>query len=191
MKKVVLQKYDKFFLEGNFFLVKKGKVISREVLETGKAVSNENYIKEGEIVGNFFNFLSEKEKLVPEVEIEVEALENDTILEEFNLNTREIFNDKYIQKILDQLVKKSMIKFFYQIYDTKGYILIILKLCLNKEKYISKKEINYENFNISKSNFYLIYSKLKEEKFISERNNRIYLNVNKTDRYLKQFIEKE
>lgn len=190
MNRIILEKNDRHFLEGHFFVIKKGKIISREILETGKVITNENCIKEGEIVGNFFDILTKEDNLMPEIEIEVEALEDNCILEEFKL-PKEIFNNVTFQKILYQVLKKSMIKFFYDLYDAKGYILIILKFYLNKEGYIPKKEIRYKNFNMSKSKFYLLYTKLKEEKFICERNTKIYINLDKTDKYLKQFIEED
>ena len=60
----------------------------------------------------------------------------------------------------------------------------ILKLYNNDSGFISKKELNYENFNISKSQFYLIFSKLKKEKYILDDSEGIYLNLKKIDSYL-------
>lgn len=97
--------------------------------------------------------------------------------------------DIYIQKIFSQLVKKAIIKFLQQLYNTKGYILAILKLHLNDNGYVYKKEISYENFNISKSQFYLIYSNLKKENFLSEVDNKIFLNLKKIDPYLEKLGE--
>lgn len=183
---VILNKFDNYSLGGKFFLIKKGKVISRDVLETGKVITNENYLKEGEIIGNFFDFLPQGNLLVPEIDIEVEALEDNTILEEFNFCSKEITKNIYLEKMIIQLIKKSMIKFFYQLYDTKGYILAILKLSADDNGVIAKKEINYENFNISRSQFYFHYSNLKKENFIKEKDKNVYLNLDKINDYLEK-----
>lgn len=182
--KINLDQYERHYLDGKFFIVKKGKLVSRDILDSGKIITNENYLKEGDLIGNFFEFLPDNNIILPEIDIEVEALEDGTILEEFEFSADDIFQNIYFEKILMQLIKKSMIKFFYQVYDTKGYIMAILKLYADDEKTIAKKDINYENFNISRSQFYLIYSKLKKEKFIIEKEKKIILNIEKIDEYL-------
>ena len=183
---ITLNKKDRYFLDGKFFLVKKGKLISRDILETGKIITNENCLKEGELIGNFFEFLPENNLMIPEVDIEVEALEDGTILEEFNFSSSDVLKNVYLEKIITQLIKKSMIKFFYQLYDTKGYIMAILKLYADNNGKIFKHEINYENFNISRSQFYLIYANLKKEKFIFERESVVSLDLNKINDYLEK-----
>ena len=60
---------------------------------------------------------------------------------------------------------------------------------LKEDGYVYKKEISYENFNISKSQFYLIYSNLKKENFLSEVDNKIFLNLKKIDPYLEKLGE--
>lgn len=191
---VNLQRGDEFFLGSNFYAIKKGKIISKNILKTGRIIIDENCMKRGEIIGNFFMLLKEENsfenEIESEVEIEVEALEDNTVLEEINLPLKKIYEDKYFRKILIQLHKKLMVKFFYQFYNAEGYILRILKLYLDDDGTIKKEEISYRNFNISKTQFYRIYSKLKEDKFISEKNDRIYINMRKTDKYLEQLSEK-
>ena len=113
-------------------MITKGKVITKDILASGKIISNENCLREGELIGNFFNISSNSNLKLPEIDIEVEALE-ETTLEEFKF---------------------------------------------------SKKEISYENFNISKSQFYLIYSKLKKEKYVTEDKNIIKLDIEKINEYL-------
>lgn len=189
MNIISLDKQQRYFLDGKFFLVKKGRIIARDILENGKIITNENYLIEGDLIGNFFTLLPRRDLFIPEIEIEIEALENNTILEEFKFSSEEIFCNVYSEKVVIQLIKKSIFKFFYQLYDTKGYILAVLKLYLNNRTFISKKEIHYENFNISKSQFYLIYSKLKKENFIIESNNKIFLNLDKVNSYLEELGE--
>lgn len=189
MNIISLDKQQRYFLDGKFFLVKKGRIIARDILENGKIITNENYLIEGDLIGNFFTLLPRRDLFIPEIEIEIEALENNTILEEFKFSSEEIFCNVYSEKVVIQLIKKSIFKFFYQLYDTKGYILAVLKLYPNNRTFISKKEIHYENFNISKSQFYLIYSKLKKENFIIESNNKIFLNLDKVNSYLEELGE--
>lgn len=184
MNMIFLNKNDRHYLDGKFYIIKKGKIITRDILENGKILTYENYLTSGEIIGNFFSFLTLKDIYIPDIDIEVEALEDDTVLEEFNFNSNILTDDNFISKIITHLAKKTLIKFFYQLYDTQGYILSILKLYNNDTGFISKKEINYENFNISKSQFYLVLSKLKKEKYILDDSDGIYLNLKKIDTYL-------
>ncbi|MGL5209346.1 hypothetical protein [Cetobacterium sp.] len=183
MLKVDLRSNEKYYLDGRFFLITKGKVITKDILASGKIISNENCLREGELIGNFFNISSNSNLKLPEIDIEVEALE-ETTLEEFKFSKKEILNNTIFEKMLSQLIKKSIIKFLYQLYDSKGYILAILKLYANSNNEIPKKEISYENFNISKSQFYLIYSKLKKEKYVTEDKNIIKLDIEKINEYL-------
>lgn len=187
MLKVDLSSNEKYYLDGRFFLITKGKVITKDILASGKIISNENCLREGELVGNFFNISSNFNVNLPEIDVEVEALE-ETTLEEFKFSKKDILKNTVFEKMLSQLIKKSIIKFLYQLYDSKGYILAILKLYANSDNEIPKKEISYENFNISKSQFYLIYSKLKKENYIIEEKNLVKLNIEKINEYLNHLI---
>lgn len=184
MRTITLDKRDRYYLDGKFYIVKKGKAITRDILENGKIVTNENCLGSGEIVGNFFKLINPSDIYIPEIEVEVEALEDNTVLEKLDFNPSMLKSDPFFSKVIDHLVKKSLIKFFYQLYDTQGYILAVLKLYNNDSGFIYKKDINYENFNISRSQFYLVFSKLKKEKYILEINDSIYLNLKKIDSYL-------
>lgn len=184
MSIITLNKRDRYYLDGKFYIVKKGKAITRDILENGKVVTNENCLSSGEIIGNFFKLTNSTDIYIPEIEVEVEALEDNTILERLEFNPNQLKSHAFFSKIVDQLVKKSLIKFFYQLYDTQGYILAILKLYNNDNGFILKKDITYENFNISRSQFYLILAKLKKEKYVLEVNDSIYLNLKKIDLYL-------
>lgn len=187
MLKVDLSSNEKYYLDGRFFLITKGKVITKDILANGKIISNESCLREGELVGNFFNISSNFNVNLPEIDVEVEALE-ETTLEEFKFSKKDILKNTVFEKMLSQLIKKSIIKFLYQLYDSKGYILAILKLYANSDNEIPKKEISYENFNISKSQFYLIYSKLKKENYIIEEKNLVKLNIEKINEYLNHLI---
>lgn len=183
---IKLNPYEKFYLDQQFFLVKTGKIITKDILPNGKIISNENCLKEGDIIGNFFNFLECEALNIPNIDIEIEALEETTLekLDRFQLTA---LNNSIFEKVLLHLIKKTTIKFLHHLYGNKGYILVILKLYSDQNGKISKKEINHENFNISKSQFYLLYSKLKQENFFVENKKEIILDIKKINSFLNLF----
>ncbi len=185
---MVIKKGEYYFLEDKFFIIRKGKVIARDMLANGKAVANEYYFSEGEVVGNFFRFLKDEKLKIPSVEIEIEAL-RDSELEEFNFSTNIMCENIIFEKIIIQLIKKSTIKFLENIYNPKGYLLSILKLHANDKLEVEKTEIGYENFNMSKSQYYLKLSELKKEKYLEENGNVFKLNIKKIDNYLEMYEE--
>ena len=69
-----------------------------------------------------------------------------------------------------------------------GYILSLLKLYQNKSGTINKNELNYKNFNMSKSQFYLTMNNLKSEHYITKVGDIILLNSRKIDLYLTTFF---
>lgn len=180
----ILKAKEKLLLNNKYYIIKIGKVITKDILSSGKIISNEECLREGEIIGNFLNFFTISNFYIPEVEVEIEALE-ETILEEF-LFEKNIFSKEnlIIEKLIQHLIRKAIIKSLYQIYSKEAYILAILKLYANNNGILSKKEISYENFNISKSQFYLIFSKLKSENYLYEIEKNIYLNLDKINKKL-------
>ena len=179
---IFLKKNEKYYIDDKFFLIKKGKVVTRDILANGKVIANEYCLEEGEIIGNFFSFSNEKFE-IPEIHIEVDALEETELLE-FEFSKSEILSNQIFGKVLKQLVQRSVIKFLYQLYDTKGYIMAILKLYANDLGIIRKKEVNYENFNISRSQFYLLFLSMKKEGYLKENKEYINLDLEKIDNYL-------
>lgn len=186
IKIINVKKGEFYFLDDKFFIVKSGKVLARDILANGKAITNEHYYGEGEVVGNFFKFLKDDKLTIPKVDIEIEALE-DSKLEEFNFCQNKLVENVVFEKIITQLIKKSTIKFLENLYDAKGYILSILKLYANKHDEVEKAEISYENFNMSKSQYYLKLTELKKEKYIEEKGNKFQLNLKKIDNYLEEY----
>lgn len=182
MQKIFLNKNEKYYIEDKFFLIKKGRVITKDILANGKVIANEYCVEEGEIIGNFFSFLNEKFE-IPELHIEVDALKETELLE-FEFSKNEVLNNKIFEKVLKQLIQRSVIKFLYQLYDTKGYIMAILKLYADEYGTIIKKEISYENFNISRSQFYLLFFNMKKEGYLKEDKKHINLNLEKINTYL-------
>lgn len=182
---ILLNKNNKFYIDNKFYVVNKGRVITRNILENGKIITNEICLTSGDVICNFFSFLSPNNDIyIPEIDIEIESLENETEIEVLDFNLQQIKNNLILYKLIEQLCKKLLIKLFYHLYNTQGYILAILKLYTDENGLILKKNINYENFNISRSQFYLIISKLKKEKFILEFEDYMCLNLKKVNLYL-------
>lgn len=180
MKKIVMQPYEKIFLsEKKIFTLKEGKIILKSIAPNGKIINNNMCLKKGEILFNWFNFFEDKEKL--EVEIEVEALEKTELEEMVILN--EIKENIY-QSMLFQLMKKSILELQYQLYNTKGYILVTLKIYACERGKLNKKSINPEYFNVGKTQFYKVYKEIKVEEFVVEERGIVNLNIPKIDEYL-------
>lgn len=189
MERIILNRQDIYILDNRFFTVKSGKILIKNILENGKIITNECCFSQGDIIGNFFSFLDTKDLMIPEVDLEIEALEDNTILEELEINREKELENTIIKKLLDSIIRKILLDFYSQLYDLKGYMLSILKMYVNSENHILKKNIKYENFNISKSHFYLTLSKLKEEKFVIDKGKYIALNMKKIDKYLEMSEE--
>lgn len=189
MNSILLNNHERYFIEDKFFLVKKGKVITRNILENGKLIANEYSLNPGDLVGNIFKLSQNDDFPNLDMDIEVEAIEDGTILEELYINSEKISNDFLLSKLINSLSKRILASLFFHIYDSKGYILAILKLYFSDKKYIFTDNIHFENFNLSKSQFYLIFSKLKKEGYIHENGNKLTLNIKKIDEYLMNFGE--
>lgn len=186
MKVVNLSKNQRFLIDDECFLIKKGKVISKDILKNGKAVGHELFVTKGEVIGNFFSRLN-KEENFELMSVEVEALE-ETELEEINIKKDLVEEDDSFKKILSQLSKRMLLKYYQELYDTKGYILAVLKFYAGKKRILNKKEIKYDRFsNISRSRFYKIYSELKNEEYLIEEGDILKLNSVKINQYLRKF----
>lgn len=184
MKNIHLEKNQIYILGEKIYIIKSGKIITKDILETGKIIKNEIQLSAGEIVGNFFKFSLLSDFKISDMEIEIMAVEDKTVLEELPITKEYLQKNPYLQKIIYFLLKKVLLKIFYQLYDTKGYVLAVLKLLQKDKKFIYRKDIHYENFNISKSQFYFVYNALKKENYFVEVNDRVYFNKKKMDNYL-------
>lgn len=184
---IILKKGDYLYLENNFFVVNRGKVLIRYVLDSGKAVTDEYYINRGEIIGNFGKFFNDSKLMLPSVDIEVEALE-ETNLEKIKFCYEKVKNNIVLRKTFDYLIKSAVIRILEGIYDTRGYMLLVFKFYANKSGEVNKNELKYEYFKIGKSQYYLILSALKKESYLEEKGKTIKLNLNKIDKYLEDYI---
>lgn len=185
MAKIVLRKKERYFLSNKFYLVINGSVCAYDIFENGKVIPKEACFKAGEIIGNFFQcFPSEYLPLpLPDTEVEIVAMEDNTIIEEFKFESKNISTNLGLSKIIIQLLKENIFKLFYHLYDKKGYLLVILRFYANEKGVLLKEQIHYDNFLMSKSQFYNTYTLLKEEKYIKEEDKNIKLNLKKIEKY--------
>lgn len=182
-KKVILKKRERFFLEDKFYLVLKGSVSAYDLFENGKYLPKGGKFKEGDLIGNFF-LIQKNNLLLPEISVEIIALEEETILEEFKFEIDIFSKGSSFEKIIFQLIRENLFKMFYQLYDKKRYILSVLKFYADEKGALSKEHIRFENFTMSKSQFYSLYAELKKEKYVIEKKSQIFLNSEK----IKEFI---
>lgn len=188
MNKIILNKKERYFLEDKFYIVTSGSVCAYDIFENGKYIPKEACFKKGEIVGNFFEIYPSENLVLPEMEVEIIAIEDNTIIEEFKFEKRVLVNNLEFSKIVTQLLKENIFKLFYHLYDKKGYLLALLKFYANDQGVLLKEQLHYENFLISKSLFYNVYTELKEEKYIREIDKNIKLNLNKIDKYFNKYL---
>ncbi|MEG0237937.1 MAG: hypothetical protein RR523_04815 [Cetobacterium sp.] len=183
MLEIFLKKNKKLFLDNKFFILQEGSVRVKYILENGDIISYENILKKNEIVGNFL-LLSEVDFFkLPEVEIEIESLEN-TILKEIVISENDISENIIFQKIFIQLIKQYIIKFISHICPPIKIMLILLKINSDKNGFIDKKNINYENLNMSRTQYYTLLSILKKNQLVKETNKKIILDLKEINRRL-------
>lgn len=182
---MLLKKGDFLYLEDDFFVVKDGQILIRYVLENGKVIVDEYYFGKGEIIGNFISMLNHK-LAIPEIEIEMEALE-DSKLEMIKFPYDELGENEILKKSFETLVKTFVEKLLFEIYDTSGYIMSVFKYYANERGEVSKKQLKYEYFKIGKSQYYLILAKLKYAGYFVEADKIITLNMEKVDKYLENY----
>lgn len=178
-----LRKNEKFFLENRFYLIKRGSILLKKILENGKVISCENILKKDEIIGNFLTLSEANFLKLPEVEIEIEALE-ETIIEEVEISKIELNKNPILKRLLNQLIKQYIIKFIPYICDSMKLLLILLKINSDSNGIVDKKNIGYENLNMSRTRYYSILSIIKKEKFIKEDKKKIFLNLKKINEKL-------
>lgn len=181
--RIVLKKKERIFIDNRFYIILKGSILAYDIFQNGKYLPKGGKFKEGDIIGNFFS-LKINNLSLPEVSVEGVALEDDTILEEFKFNPEVFFSSTGVEKILFQLIKENLFKLFYQLYDKKRYILSVLRFYTDKSGKLSKEYVRFENFAISKSQFYSLLTELKKDKFILEKDNELFLNLKKVEKYL-------
>lgn len=176
-------------LKDGFFLIKTGRVFVRSIFENGKIIGHNLVFQEGDIVGDFL-------KLVP---IDTKAFHLNIILEIIAIEDCEFekieipnfpTNDKQAnlyEKIIFQLVKKQALDIMYILLPKNLYIMAILTL-MSQKGIVNKKNINPENFNMSKSQFYNLYAKIKKEKIFTEKKEKIYLDLKEVANKLDNFF---
>ena len=191
MLKISLKKGEKIFLGNKFYIINEGSILLKKILENGKIFSYENILKKDDIVGNFL-ILSEINFLVlPEIEIEIEALE-ETLIEEIKFSKNDFNNNLIYKRVLNQLIKQYVIKFISYICDPIKVLLILLKINSDSSGVIDKKNVSYETFNMGRTQYYSILAMIKKENLIKEEKKKIILNLKKIEERLSgnNFLEK-
>lgn len=183
MSKIILQRKEKCVISDKFYIVENGSISVYDIFKNGKYLPKETCFRPGEIVGNFFKYFPNKNLPLPEIEVEVIAMEDSTVLEEFKFESTAIEVNLELSKIIIQLLKENIFKLFYHIYDKEGYLLAILKFYADDDGILIKDYIHYSNFLMSKSKFYTTYGILKDKKYIKETKKNIQLNLKKIDKY--------
>lgn len=187
MKKVIIKKKETFEICDKFYIIKKGKVLLKNIFPNGKIVTNEHWLKSGDLIGQFINHFTLKKIDLPVIEMEVKALE-DTVLEEIQLDIKKLKSDSSLNSVLSNFIKLHVFQLLFHFYDTKGYILTVLKLYSDKNSIVSKDDFSVEHLNISKSQFYNVYGQLRKLGYFKEEKRKIYLNLEKANEYLGQFF---
>ncbi|MGL5459784.1 MAG: hypothetical protein ACRDBY_09235 [Cetobacterium sp.] len=191
MLEVSLKKDEKLFLGNKFYVIKKGSVLLKKILENGKVISYENILKKDEIIGDFLTLSEINFLILPEIEIEIEALE-ETLIEEIEISKNELNNNPIFKRLLNQLIKQYIIKFISYVCDPVKVLLILLKINSDSNGVVEKKNVSYENLNMSKTQYYAILTLVKKENLLKEEKKRIILNLKKIDEKLNtdNFLEK-
>lgn len=187
MRRIILKKKERMIVEDRFFRIVSGKVNVCDIFANGKSFPKDGYLQAGDLIGNFFTYFHGDKIPYIEIEMEITALENNTIIEEIQINRDEINKNHRVKEILIQLIRENAFKLLQFSHDKKGYLLVALKYYANDIGKLAKEDIRYENYIISKSQFYSIYTQLKKEKFLEEKEEGVYLNLPKIDNYLKEY----
>lgn len=124
---------------------------------------------------------------LPSTDIEIEALE-ETNLEKVSFCYEKINTNIVLRKAFNHLVKSAVIRILEEIYDTRGYMLLVFKFYANENGEVYKDELRYEYFKIRKSQYYVILSTLKKECYLEEKGRIIKLNLNKINKYLEDYV---
>lgn len=176
MNEIILKKNQKKKIEDKFYIIEKGKILTKDIFLNDRYVSNESYLKTGDIVGNILNFYNlTDEKNINDTELEIKALE-DTYLKEINFTLNDV---DFVENIIYQLTKKVENRLLFHKYKKEEYVLSSMLSYSNNEGIINKNDITFEDFNLSRSQFYLILSKLKESKFFYIKDENYILNIEK------------
>lgn len=188
MKKITLKAGNYYQLDlDKVYYVIKGKLILREFLPNGKYIKNECPIESGEVIGNMLELIKIYDletNYLDNIGLEIELIE-DTVLEVMSEADflKQIYPEGKEQSIMGSLLKsmlkKSVMRTYYHMNDKKTYILSVLKTYADSNGYIVKKSINYEIFNLSRSQFYVILNSLKKDKIIKKMDKYYKLDLDK------------
>lgn len=161
MKTIKLEKGESFYIGEKCYFILKGRGIMKYILSDGKTIVNEYLLEENKIIYNLLTLDSiNKTSLFKNPEGLFKVFE-ETLIEEIEINS-------YIKKNLyTQIIESYILKEMNLIMTSIEYVFFTLKR-YSKNNCISKTVISYDDFNLSRSQFYLVLKKLKESKLIVE-----------------------
>lgn len=168
---ITLKKGEVYYIENRCYIILKGKGVTKCIMPSGKTVVNESLLKSNDILYNFLfinNDLIDEKKILKDGEVLFKAFE-DSILKEVELNNQ--FKDKLASQSFHYYILKEL-----QLAITSiEYLLITLKR-YSYNNSVDRTIILYDNFNISRSQFYLIIQRLKKDKLLIEEGDKYILN---------------
>lgn len=182
---IILRESNSLILDSQFFLVKRGRGFIRVIFENGQVYNCAFH--SGDIVGNFFSF--HKPNFLDNFQLpfhfEIVTISEFTELELLDLN---YVNDNFINQFVIQLLRQNFINIVHFLLPKQLSFLLTL-LDISENGIVNKECLTYENFHMSKSSFYSIYSQMKKEKILSEGKNSILLNMAKAMKKMSSCIE--
>ncbi|MGL5050870.1 MAG: hypothetical protein ACRCZR_05695 [Cetobacterium sp.] len=166
MKMIRLEKGESFYIENKCYVILEGRGIVKYILPDGKVIVNECILEKNNIAYNLLNLnldLINKTLLFKEAEGLFKAFE-ETLVQEVEIN----YDLK--KKLYNQLIESYILKEMNLMMTSVEYVLFTLKK-YSKNKYVCKEVISYDDFNLSRSQFYLVLQKLKKNRYLIEREN--------------------
>lgn len=183
-----LKKYESIYLEDDkVYTILSGKILARDIFSNGKILNNEIPLSKGDLIGNFFKICEVYEDISKNLAIEIEALEEaELIISEGKVLCENLENDMFgmLRNLIEQMLKKHLITIYHHTYSKKGYMLAVLLLHSSRDGILSKDLLNYENFNLSRSQFFSIMSELKSDLLLQKTTKGVIINKTKAEKYL-------
>lgn len=186
------------FLESDkIYSIECGRGILRERLGNGKCISHEHPIVAGEIIGGPALFLKEAvgdEILLQNLELELEILEEADIsiisaekISPGHLPVEE--RAQLLHGMVSLLQKRRISHSAYHAADKQAHILSILRRFADKRGCVPRSVIRPELFNVSKSQFYLLFRELMRKGYLKKLDGFYKINHKKAMEYQLEVIE--
>lgn len=182
---IILREGNSLILDSQFFLVKKGKGFIRVIFENGQVYNCTFH--NGDIVGDFFSIHrpSFLDNFHLPFHFEIMTISEFTELELLDIK---YVNDNFCNQFVSQLLRQNFINIIHFLLPKQLSFLLTL-IDISENGVVNQECLTYENFHMSKSSFYSIYSQMKKEKILSEGKNRILLNMARVMKKMSSCVE--